>query len=144
MISLSTIDHWKSRCKGWILRSTPYTMISLLSWIDGLKQNKIRQMCCIWRSQSSDYEEYYLLKCDIMLSSRSSSVFQRNTLPPSSGSKSKPIKQHVACLARWYIILKLSSACFIMRTVTLLIKINTIKLLYFLYFHSIMSYGVVF
>jgi hypothetical protein len=42
-----------------------------------------------------------------------------------------------------YIIPKLSSACFAMRTVTPLLKIDSLKLVYFAYFHSIMSYGVI-
>jgi hypothetical protein len=43
-----------------------------------------------------------------------------------------------------YIIPKLSSACFAMRTVTQLLKADTLKQVYFAYFHSIMSYGVIF
>jgi hypothetical protein len=43
-----------------------------------------------------------------------------------------------------YIIPKLSSACFAMRTVTLLLKIDTLKLVNFAHFHSITSYGVIF
>jgi hypothetical protein len=43
-----------------------------------------------------------------------------------------------------YIISKLSSACFAMRTVTSLMKIGSLKLVYFAYFHSMMSYGVIF
>jgi hypothetical protein len=42
------------------------------------------------------------------------------------------------------IVPKLSSACFAMRTVTPLMKTDTLKLVYFAYFHSIMSYGVIF
>jgi hypothetical protein len=38
---------------------------------------------------------------------------------------------------------KLSSACFAMRTVTSLMKTETLKLVYFPYFHSIMSYGII-
>jgi hypothetical protein len=38
-----------------------------------------------------------------------------------------------------YIIPKLSSACFAMRTVTSLMKTETLKLVYFAYVHSIMS-----
>jgi hypothetical protein len=43
-----------------------------------------------------------------------------------------------------YDIPKLSSACFAMRTVTPLLKVDTLKLVYFAYFHSVMSYGVIF
>jgi hypothetical protein len=43
-----------------------------------------------------------------------------------------------------YIIPKLSSACFAIRTVTSLIKTETVKLANFAYFHSIMSYGITF
>jgi hypothetical protein len=43
-----------------------------------------------------------------------------------------------------YIKPKLSSACFAMRTVTSLVKTETLKLVYFAYFHSIMSYGIIF
>jgi hypothetical protein len=43
-----------------------------------------------------------------------------------------------------YIIPKLSSACFAMRTITSLMKTETLKLVYFAYFHSIMSYGIIF
>jgi hypothetical protein len=41
-----------------------------------------------------------------------------------------------------YIIPKLRSACFAMRTITSLMKTETLKLVYFAYFHSIMSYGI--
>jgi hypothetical protein len=43
-----------------------------------------------------------------------------------------------------YIIPKLSLACFAMRTVTSLLKVDTLKLVYFAYLHSVMSYGVIF
>jgi hypothetical protein len=43
-----------------------------------------------------------------------------------------------------YIIPKLRSICFAMRTVTPLLKTDTLKLIYFAYFYSIMSYGVIF
>jgi hypothetical protein len=43
-----------------------------------------------------------------------------------------------------YIIPKLSSAFSAMRTVTSLMKTETLKLVYFAYFHSIMSYGITF
>jgi hypothetical protein len=39
---------------------------------------------------------------------------------------------------------KLSSACFDMKTVTSFMKTETLKLVYFAYFHSIMSYGIIF
>jgi hypothetical protein len=42
-----------------------------------------------------------------------------------------------------YIIPKLSSAYFAMRTVTPLLEVDTLKLVYFVYFHSIMPYGVI-
>jgi hypothetical protein len=47
----------------------------------------------IWGSHSSDYEQYYLLGCDAMYSSRRSLMFWRNILPPPSGLRSKPRKQ---------------------------------------------------
>jgi hypothetical protein len=40
-----------------------------------------------------------------------------------------------------YIIPKLSSACFAMRTVTSIMKTETLKLVYFAYLHSIMSWN---
>jgi hypothetical protein len=43
-----------------------------------------------------------------------------------------------------YIIPKLSSACFAMRTVVPLMTTNTLKLVYFAYFHSVLSYGLIF
>jgi hypothetical protein len=43
-----------------------------------------------------------------------------------------------------YSIPKQSSACFAMVTVTPILKIDSLKLAYFAYFHSIMSYGVIF
>jgi hypothetical protein len=43
-----------------------------------------------------------------------------------------------------YIIPKLSSACFSMSTIISLMKTETLKLVYFAYFHSIMSYGIIF
>jgi hypothetical protein len=43
-----------------------------------------------------------------------------------------------------YVIPKLSSAHFAMRTVTSVMKTETLKLVYFAYFHSIMSYGIIF
>jgi hypothetical protein len=43
-----------------------------------------------------------------------------------------------------YIIPKLSSACFVMRIVTPLLKVDTLKLVYFEYLHSIKSHGVIF
>jgi hypothetical protein len=48
-------------------------------------------------------------------------------------------KAHIEC-----IIPKLSSAYFAMRTVTPQLKVDTLKLVYFAYFHSIMSYGIIF
>jgi hypothetical protein len=41
-----------------------------------------------------------------------------------------------------YIYPKLSSGCFAIRAVIPLLKVDTVKLVYFAYFHSIMSYGV--
>jgi hypothetical protein len=38
---------------------------------------------------SSDYNEYYLLKCDTIQSGRSSLLFFSNILPPSSRLKKK-------------------------------------------------------
>jgi hypothetical protein len=43
-----------------------------------------------------------------------------------------------------YIIPKLSSACFAMRTIGSLMKTETLKLVYFACVHSIMSYGIIF
>jgi hypothetical protein len=43
-----------------------------------------------------------------------------------------------------YIDPKLNSACFAMRTVTSFAKIETFKFVCFGYFHSIMSYGIIF
>jgi hypothetical protein len=43
-----------------------------------------------------------------------------------------------------YIIPNLSSACFAMRNITSLMKTETLKLVYFAYFHSIMSYEIIF
>jgi hypothetical protein len=43
-----------------------------------------------------------------------------------------------------YIIPKLSSACFAMRTITPLMKREPLKLMYFACFHSVMSYGIIF
>jgi hypothetical protein len=43
-----------------------------------------------------------------------------------------------------YIIPKQSSACFAMRTITPLMKTETLKLVYFAHFHSIVSYGIIF
>jgi hypothetical protein len=43
-----------------------------------------------------------------------------------------------------YIISKLSSACFAMRTIISLMKTETLKLVYFMYFHSIMSKRIIF
>jgi hypothetical protein len=47
-----------------------------------------------------------------------------------------------ACIQ--YIIPKLSSVCSAMRTATTIMKLETLKLFYFVYFHSIMSYGIIF
>jgi hypothetical protein len=43
-----------------------------------------------------------------------------------------------------YIMPNLSTACFAMSTVKSLMKTETLKLVYFAYFHSIMSYGIIF
>jgi hypothetical protein len=43
-----------------------------------------------------------------------------------------------------YIMPKLSSACFAVRAVTSLMNTETLKLVYFAYFHSIRSYGIIF
>jgi hypothetical protein len=48
-------------------------------------------------------------------------------------------KKHTA-----YVNPKLSSACFATRIVTPLFEADILKLTYFAYFHSIMSYGVIF
>ena len=40
-----------------------------------------------------------------------------------------------------YIIPKLCSACYIMRTVKPYVSQHTLKIIYFFYFHSIMNYG---
>jgi hypothetical protein len=46
-------------------------------------------------------------------------------------------KKHIA-----YIILRLSSLCFAMRTVSPLLKVDTFNVVYYVYFCSIMSYGI--
>jgi hypothetical protein len=43
-----------------------------------------------------------------------------------------------------YIIPKLSSACYVMRTVKPHVSHNTLKIIYYSYFHSIMNYGLLF
>jgi hypothetical protein len=43
-----------------------------------------------------------------------------------------------------YIIPKPSSACFAMMNIISLMKTETLKLVYFAYFHPIMSYGIIF
>jgi hypothetical protein len=43
-----------------------------------------------------------------------------------------------------YIIPKLSSACYVMRTVKPNVSFNTLKIIYYSYFHSIMNYGLLF
>jgi hypothetical protein len=43
-----------------------------------------------------------------------------------------------------YIIPKLSSACFTMRTIVPLMRIATLKPVYYAYFHSVLSYGLIF
>jgi hypothetical protein len=48
-------------------------------------------------------------------------------------------KTHTEC-----IIPQLSSACFVMWTVTSLMKMKTLKLVYFAYFHSTMSHRIIF
>jgi hypothetical protein len=49
------------------------------------------------------------------------------------------LKKHII-----YIIPRLSSVCFAMRTVMPLLKVGTLKLVYFAYFHFIVSYRVIF
>jgi hypothetical protein len=44
-------------------------------------------------SDSSGYEEFYLLRYNIMYSIEIQQTFWRNMLPPSSGSKNKPRKK---------------------------------------------------
>jgi hypothetical protein len=43
-----------------------------------------------------------------------------------------------------YMIPKLSSACYVMRTVKPHVSHNTLKIIYYSYFHSIMNYGTLF
>jgi hypothetical protein len=43
-----------------------------------------------------------------------------------------------------YIIPKLSSACYVMRTVKPYVSHNTLKIIYYSYFHSVMNYGLLF
>jgi hypothetical protein len=43
-----------------------------------------------------------------------------------------------------YIVPKLSSTCFAMRTITSLMKTETLKFVYFAYFHSIVSHEIIF
>jgi hypothetical protein len=43
-----------------------------------------------------------------------------------------------------YMIPKLSSACYVMRTVKPHVSHNTLKIIYYSYFHSIMNYGILF
>ena len=42
------------------------------------------------------------------------------------------------------ILPKLSSACFALRSVKPFVSIKTLKIIYYAYFHSIMSYGIIF
>ena len=48
-------------------------------------------------------------------------------------------KEHIA-----YIILKLSSACYDITSMSTFVCIRTLKLIYFAYFHSLMKYGLYF
>jgi hypothetical protein len=41
-----------------------------------------------------------------------------------------------------YIIPKLSSACYFIRTIRPYISQNTLKIIYYSYFHSVMKYGL--
>jgi hypothetical protein len=43
-----------------------------------------------------------------------------------------------------YIIPKLSSACYVIRTVRPYVSQNTLKIIYYSYFHSVMKYGLLF
>ena len=43
-----------------------------------------------------------------------------------------------------YIIPRLNSACYCMRTVKPYVLHNTLKMIYYSYFHSVMSYGLIF
>jgi hypothetical protein len=43
-----------------------------------------------------------------------------------------------------YIIPKLSSACYVMRTVKPYVLYNTLKIIYYSYFHSVLNYGLLF
>jgi hypothetical protein len=43
----------------------------------------------------SDFDEYYIMGCDVIKSGRSSLMFHRGMPPPSSGLKSKPSKKRV-------------------------------------------------
>ena len=39
---------------------------------------------------------------------------------------------------------KLSSACYVMRSVKPYVSVNTLKVIYYSYFHSVMTYGLIF
>jgi hypothetical protein len=43
-----------------------------------------------------------------------------------------------------YIIPKLSSACYVIRTIKPYVSQNTLKIIYYSYFHSVMNYGLLF
>jgi hypothetical protein len=70
---------WGKNLNPWILGRVS----SLFNWI--------------WDSHRIDYEEWYNLGYDSMYCSGISPAFQRNILPPSSGSKSKPNRQLASC-----------------------------------------------
>ena len=48
-------------------------------------------------------------------------------------------KTHIECIKS-----KLSSACYVMRSVNPYITINILKMIYYPYFHSVMTYGLLF
>jgi hypothetical protein len=43
-----------------------------------------------------------------------------------------------------YLTTKLSTTCFIMRVIKPLLSLNTLKMIYFSYIHSVMTYGIIF
>ena len=43
-----------------------------------------------------------------------------------------------------YLVTKLSSSCFLMRTVKPMISLSSLRMIYFAYIHSVMTYGIIF
>jgi hypothetical protein len=59
----------------------------------------VKILCWTWGSHSDNYEEYHLLRCYTVQSSRGL-MFWKNILPPSSGMKSMLSKQPARSTAR--------------------------------------------